>query len=258
MNLKRALFKLKRYYFLKTSVAVRPIKSERIGSDYGGWAIPVGLLNKNSICYLAGVGEDISFDLGIANKYGCSAFLFDPTPRALVHYNQLTKAVAQNVAMRYNNTEVYNTSAKAINCLSFVAKGLWGNKETLKFYKPVNDQHVSHSALNLHKTTDYFEAEADTVTAFMNQFGHKELDLLKLDIEGAEYKVLDSVLENKAKIKVICVEFDESHTPLDNDYLKRIKAAIQQLKAAAYVITHIDKEYNYTFVRNDIFETLKH
>ena len=53
-----------------------------IGTEYGGWTIPANYLTESSICYLAGAGEDISFDVGIVEKYGCQVLLFDPTPRA--------------------------------------------------------------------------------------------------------------------------------------------------------------------------------
>ena len=32
------------------------LKLERLGTDYGGWTVPVDLLNENSICYCVGVG----------------------------------------------------------------------------------------------------------------------------------------------------------------------------------------------------------
>ena len=56
-----------------------------IGSDYGGWITPMHLLNSTSICYCAGVGEDITFDLGLIERFGCHVFAFDPTPRAKIH-----------------------------------------------------------------------------------------------------------------------------------------------------------------------------
>src|SRR3982751_577839 len=60
-----------------------------IGSGYGGWTIPVGLLDSSSVCYCAGVGTDVSFDLGLIERYGCDVFAFDPTPAAVDHVQQL-------------------------------------------------------------------------------------------------------------------------------------------------------------------------
>ena len=37
---------------------------ETLGTNYGGWSIPINTsLNKDSVIYSGGVGEDISFDL---------------------------------------------------------------------------------------------------------------------------------------------------------------------------------------------------
>ena len=44
------------------------------GSAYGGWNVAASQLNKDSIIYSFGVGEDISFDTSLIEKYGCNIF----------------------------------------------------------------------------------------------------------------------------------------------------------------------------------------
>src|SRR5437867_11219048 len=68
----------------------------KVGSDLGGWYIPTHLLNSNAVCYCVGAGEDISFDLELVGRYGCSVFTFDPTPRALKHLNSLREIIKQH------------------------------------------------------------------------------------------------------------------------------------------------------------------
>ena len=58
------------------------------GTRYRGWVIPITLLARDAICYCAGVGEDISFDLELAKRFKCQVFAFDPTPRAIEHIRQ--------------------------------------------------------------------------------------------------------------------------------------------------------------------------
>ncbi|MHA2279220.1 MAG: hypothetical protein ACXAC2_25855, partial [Candidatus Kariarchaeaceae archaeon] len=66
------------------------IELERLGTSYGGWVIPKDLnLSSESVVYSAGVGEDISFDLLISEKYNSNIFLIDPTHRAKVHYDEI-------------------------------------------------------------------------------------------------------------------------------------------------------------------------
>jgi len=43
----------------------------------------------------------------------------------------------------------------------------------------------------------------------MNELGHRKIDLLKIDMEGAEYKVIESIIEDRLDIGVIFVEHKE-------------------------------------------------
>jgi hypothetical protein len=49
-----------------------------IGSSYGGWRIPEGVLTPGQICYCVGSGDDISFDLELIRRYGASVRAVDP------------------------------------------------------------------------------------------------------------------------------------------------------------------------------------
>ena len=49
--------------------------------NYGGYILPTLLLSQDSVCYLAGTGEDISFDLSVIARFGCEVHSLDPVPR---------------------------------------------------------------------------------------------------------------------------------------------------------------------------------
>ncbi len=200
----------------------------KLGSVYGGWIVPGHVLNRSSVCYCAGVGEDITFDLSLIESYGCDVFAFDPTPRAVEH--------------------VKNT-AVGIERYHFSPIGLWDEETALKFYAPKNSQHVSHSALNLQGTSEYFEADCKPVSVLMRENGHDRLDLLKLDIEGAEYRVVDSLLRDEIDLRVLCVEYDEAHQPLDKGYRERIAESARKLEDAGFRLISVDGRSNYTFCR---------
>ena len=62
---------------------------EKLGTEYGGWHVPIDIgLDENSIIYSGGVGEDMSFDILLQDKYGCHIWLIDPTIRAQVHFEE--------------------------------------------------------------------------------------------------------------------------------------------------------------------------
>lgn len=201
----------------------------RIGTDYGGWVVPESLLGGNSTCYCAGCGEDISFDLGLINQLGCHVFGFDPTPRAIKY-----------VTEHAGGYEKYH----------FSDVGLWDKEDILKFYAPKNPEHVSHSLLNLQKTRDYFEAKVKRLSDIMRENNHKKLDLLKLDIEGAEYKVINSIIEDNLDIRILCIEYDECFNPLDNNFKKRIKESIKKFIERGYSLVCAQGNGNYTFVKD--------
>ncbi|MFA5023115.1 MAG: FkbM family methyltransferase [Candidatus Paceibacterota bacterium] len=232
---------------------------ERIGTNYGGWMIPRGLFNQSSICYLAGAGEDISLDVGIVEKYGSQAFIFDPTPGAVAHFKDLIEKTERGEKMPINNssTEFYSLSRKNIPLLHFQDLGLWNKADTMKLYCPINpDWKTAHSLTNLQKTSDYVLVKTDRLSNIMKNLGHKKIDLLKIDIEGSEYRVIDSIVEDNLDIKCICVEFDEVGYHLDMFYFFRIYRAIKQLLRQGYKIINITPHYNVTFLRKDlIYET---
>ncbi|MEI3651315.1 MAG: hypothetical protein V6D39_15295 [Dolichospermum lemmermannii FEM_B0920] len=52
-----------------TFVKILPRKDlVELGTKYGGWVIPLGLLISDSVCYFVGWGEDISFDIALIDK----------------------------------------------------------------------------------------------------------------------------------------------------------------------------------------------
>lgn len=199
------------------------------GSKYGSWVIPEALISSESICYCVGCGEDISFDIELIDKIGCDVFAFDPTPRAI--------EFVQKVAGNNPKYHFYNL-------------GLWDKKDILKFYSPKKIEHVSYSLLNLQKTENYISVEVDNLKNIMDMIGHGKIDLLKIDIEGAEYKVIQSILNEKLNVKVICVEYDECFNPLDKDFKKRIRDSIESLVENGYSLACVQGSGNYTFIKS--------
>ncbi|MCP5509412.1 MAG: FkbM family methyltransferase [Chlamydiales bacterium] len=227
-------------------------KMECIGSDYGGWTIPLDSIHQNSIVYLAGVGEDITFDVGLIHRFGCHVHSFDPTPRAINHIKSVFSAMkAARSVQPEPPSKPYPVITNIDEKLHFFPFGLWDENTTLKFYAPRNPRHVSHSALNLQKTKQYFMAPCRRLKDIMAELGHDHIDLLKLDIEGAEYRVLDSILKDNLDIRMICVEFDEfagMNKLMNNDIqdsTERTIAIVDRLEKRGYSIAY---QYNWTEV----------
>jgi FkbM family methyltransferase len=190
-----------------------------IGSDYGGWTIPEGLVEPGWVCYSGGVGDDITFDLGFIERFGCTVHAFDPTPSAIEHARK---------------------AGAGEEWFVFHPWGLWSEDTTIRFYAPDYGD-SNFSAANIHGTEDFFEAPCRSLTSIMGELGHDRIDLLKLDIEGAEYDVLRSVLERDVEPAVLCVEYHKT------DGIRAMVESVRELRERGYRAVHVDG-YDVTFV----------
>jgi FkbM family methyltransferase len=215
-----------------TGLEIRKIHGlKRIGSRNCGWIVPTHLLGEESICYCVGVGVDITFDLGLISRFNCEVYAYDPTPMAKLHVQK---------------------HAQHVNQFHFFDVGLWDKNEVVRFYAPANPSHISHSVLNLQGTNEFFEAQCKRLSTIMSENGHQKIGLLKLDIEGAEYRVIDSIIEDRLDIGVICVEYHGSHHKLDDGYLDRIRESVSRLHDYGYTLVAVSLRCDYTFVKNEL------
>jgi FkbM family methyltransferase len=185
----------------------------QLGSiGYGFWVVPERLLSQDSACYLIGVGEDITFDLALIARFGCTVHAFDPTPASARYVTE---------AARHEPRFVFHPF------------GVWSNDTSLTFHGPAGEGWVSHSATNLHGTPVAFEAEVRSVASLMRELGHERLDLLKVSAEGAEYEILGGVLDDGVDARVVCVEFAQpAPANLAEQTHDRVVAAGYELVAA--------------------------
>jgi len=211
-----------------------PHQLARLGTDYGGWIIPVEAgLTADTVCYCAGAGEDISFECALVEHYPCSVWIIDPTPRALEHFKLLSEAVSAERPFPINNgRENYSIAPRAFQRLYYLPVGLADRDTKLKFYLPRNPAHVSASAINLQQTEAYFRASCERVSTIMRSQEHSEIGLLKMNIEGSEYGVIQDLVATRMLPRLLLVEFDEAHTPIDAGAGRRIRRHIEMLVGA--------------------------
>jgi FkbM family methyltransferase len=203
---------------------VRRPDIEMLGNPYGGYRIPITMFDAKSVCYLAGTGEDISFDLALIERFGCEVYAFDPVERAATF-------VAQAAADEPRH--------------HFMGVGLWSADAMLSFHAPVQEGYVSHSATNLQNTETAFQAPVRSVASLMGELGHDHLDLLKISAEGSEFEILDHILTNKIDARVLCVEFAQ---PVS---VERVVECGRRLQAAGYQLVGTGewRQWKLTFAR---------
>ncbi len=232
-----------------------------LGSKFQGYHVPDNYLNISSICYCVGAGVDISLDVELATRFGAQVFVFDPMPYAWDHFNELVNKTNKGRQLAIGTGEhayVYKIKSEQLKSIRFVKTGVWDEQKLVKFYFPSKENYAGHSITNLQNSDQYIEAPVDTLVNIMQQLGHSYIDLLKIEIEGAEYTVIDNVLNDKIDVKMILIEFDEFHHRKGKSLatLRRIKRSSDKLLKAGYKLVHTVSYYKKTFVRNDVFEML--
>lgn len=159
------------------------------GSDYGGFYVIPDLLSPASIVYSFGIGQDISFDKQIIAAHQCLVAGFDPTPKSIDWIEQ------QDLPKQFQ----------------FYPFGLGVRTEEVKFHLPKNKEHVSGSIFDhgLVSDDDYVAVPLKSFADILIETGHTHIDVLKMDIEGSEYVVIDSILNAGIQIKQLLLETHE-------------------------------------------------
>jgi len=187
---------------------------EKLGTVYGGWVLPCDLnLDENSIVYSIGVGEDVSFDLLLQSKYNSNIFLIDPTERALKHFNEIQKYYESNIWQFSGDIQIdYKEHIEFLNPkfskFTYLNVGAWNSTTQLKFYKQHNPEYVSQSVIQNMFGDEYDIINVTTIKNIMEQNNHTKIDLVKMDIEGAEIAVLNNMFDDNILPRYLCIEFD--------------------------------------------------
>jgi len=198
---------LGRDFFIKTDYQCN---YKRFGSQYGGWDIVTDPLDNNSIIYSFGVGEDASFDIALINELGATIHAFDPTPKSIKWVKD------QN----FNEFFVMHEY------------GIADFNGNISFSPPENSNHVSHTILERVATKDQaIEVPVKKIKTIMEELQHSKIDVLKMDIEGAEYSVIRDMESMNIRPKQLLVEF---HHRFPNVGIGETKAAIGILKKMGY------------------------
>lgn len=220
-------FKFKRAV---TSLLLPRVKTHqetlRCGSDYGGWVILPEYIQPSSVIYSFGVGEDVSFDVELIDRFGVNVFAFDPTPRSLEWVAE--QGLHDKFKMHPYGIAAFNGEAS--------------------FNPPENPKHVSHTILDRPSTSaKAIKVNMRRLSTIMKDLGHTGLDVLKMDIEGAEYDVIDDILASQIPVTQLLIEF---HHRFPGVGRLKTRRAIKKLQVAGYMIFSISPTFEeFCFVR---------
>lgn len=193
-----------------------------VGTEYGGWWIPGDMLTPEPLCYSIGAGADVSFDLELIRLYGASVRAFDPF---WIFREQAERQAAGE--RRYSFHEVAVT----------VTDG------PVEMYGRQDEEQGSVSAVNLYGATTAFTKPGRSIASLMSEFGESSIDLLKMDVEGSEYDLLDTLDLRSIGVRVLCVEFHH------NEPVKRAHTVISNILDQNFSTVARKDPMSFTFVR---------
>lgn len=195
-----------------------------LGSDYGGWPVIKGSLGPDSCVFSFGVGEDVSFDLALIEKCGCRVFAFDPTPRCLD----------------------WLAGQELPELFVFHPVGLSDSTKTLRFYAPDNDKFVSYTQSEARSVNEMVELPVRSLREIANDLEARNLDFVKMDVEGSEYDAIPEMLRSGPLPRQLCIEF---HHNMFGYTGEDTRAAVSLLREAGYELYYVSSTgHEYGFV----------
>jgi len=173
--------------------------------------------------YSAGVGRDISFEKALVSRFGVDIELFDPSPTGI---------------------ETMSLEENKVPNIHFFPIGLAAKRMEREFTPPQDKSEGSYRRKIAGDGGVVFPC-AD-LRHLMRERGHLRIDLLKMDIEGFEYEIIEDVLRNSIDIRQICVEF---HHFFENIGVLDTARAILDLIRSGYSLIYKTR-FDYTFLRD--------
>lgn len=190
------------------------------------WTICADGLNAESNVLCAGAGHDISFEKALIGSYGCKVILLDPSPTGIATVRQ------ENLATKD---------------FEFLPIGLAGVDGLVDFQKPYNASEGSFVG-GAKPDSVALRLFCETPSTVMLRLGWSNIDLLKIDIEGFEYDVVQHILEKRLNVRQICVEFH--HGGLFRHKRRETITAVLALRRAGYDLIH-RSSWDHTFIRRN-------
>jgi FkbM family methyltransferase len=189
-----------------------------LGSEYGGWWIRPDWIHSDAVVISAGVGSDVTFDLEMIGRFGCTIHAFDPTPKSA----EWVKQQPLPSQFRFYELGLANYDGEMLFALP-------GDHPDWDCYVATTpDAEVAKSAAHAAR------CQVRRLATVARLIDAPRIDVLKMDIEGSEFDVIDDMLSGDIRPRQVLVEYHYRHQFIGN--LGRTSHSLDALRRAGYRI----------------------
>lgn len=189
----------------------------RLGSDRGGWTVDLDSIPHRSVVIDAGIGRDDSFARELLSRKAVTVVALDPSPDARDHYEKNPVPVG----------------------MVFLPFALTKDGEDVEFFVGDGRSDSAKSAGMPGMTGRGYTAKGIS----MPMLGRNDVSLVKLDIEGMEFDVLERCI-NVAR--QVAVEFHTVQLPHRIPDMERL---IERFNMEMYDVIHRTERNEVTFLK---------
>ena len=165
-----------------------PVKNEKLkrmgrNSD-GGYVIDENIGNNCKTLISFGLGNDWSFEKDyIKQNSDAKIYIYDHTVSIWPYIRDVTKYLRRFLTFRENLKSLSGRIKKLVNFITFISS------KNVKFYKE--------------------KIVLGTINRVFNRISNKEKVIIKIDIEGSEFEIIEEISQLSERIEMAIFEFHE-------------------------------------------------
>ena len=209
---------------------------QEFGSKYGRWGIDTSKLSASSVVMTFGLGDDVTFERALIERFGCQVHGSDPTPNSVAFIRKTLQDPKMQTHFHAHAVALMDHDGTVPFALPPDAESVAVSASAVAGYVQGNDQ--------------VFDVPCMTLPSAREAFGLSKIDVLKMDIEGAEYQVIAQAVARGwlSDISQLLVEF---HHFLPNLSVQQTEAAVAALRSIGFDIAWIGRtNHEYLFTRS--------
>jgi len=226
--------------FLKQRLRQHRLRQAGVGEEaasqpivIGGWSLWPELVRRGSVVYSFGVGDSVVWDLEMIRRFGVRVHAFDPTPASIAWVQK------QRLPREFVFHDV----------------GIADFDGVMEFFPPrrSGNTHFSQERRSRFDRRPPVPGRVQRLSSIMRSLGHERIDVLKLDVEGAEFEAIPDLIASGIEVDQLLIEI---HYQFRTRSFRMGLELIQQLKDYGMQCLYVsERGFEFSFVRRGLVDS---